>query len=130
MPTQSNFVTVHDYQIDRDNVKDILTGKTGGEESSISIIDETPDWGIGCVHVREDIRPRKDNYPKEEKMAKKAKCPICSHPIEIAEFLEIGNTVDCMQCDSVLRLIELDPPALDVDSLDDFEEDASEGDEY
>ncbi|MBN2482619.1 MAG: hypothetical protein JXD21_00280 [Candidatus Omnitrophica bacterium] len=63
-------------------------------------------------------------------MAKKAKCPICSHPIEIAEFLEIGNTVDCMQCDSVLRLIELDPPALDVDSLDDFEEDASEGDEY
>ena len=129
MPIQSNFVTLHNCQIDRDHMKGVLTGETGGEENSISMPDETPDCVIGYVDVR-DIRSRKPNYPKEEKMAKKAKCPICSHPIEIAEFLEIGNTVDCVQCDSVLKLIELDPPGLDVDSLDDFEEDVSEGDEY
>lgn len=56
---------------------------------------------------------------------KKVKCPICSHPIEIADFLEVGNTLDCMQCDSVLRVLALDPPQLEVDSLDAYEEDSS-----
>lgn len=68
---------------------------------------------------------------KEGSNMKKVKCPICSHPVEIADFLEIGNTIDCMQCDSVLRIVKLDPPQLEVDSLGEYgEDDFNEEEEY
>ena len=53
----------------------------------------------------------------------KLRCPICSYPVHVADFLDVGNTVDCVQCDSILKITSKEPLEAEVDSLVDDEKD-------
>lgn len=43
-------------------------------------------------------------------------CPVCGDGISLNNFVAIDDTIVCPGCDNLLRLIELDPPELVVDS--------------
>jgi lysine biosynthesis protein LysW len=56
----------------------------------------------------------------------KAMCPVCGDSINLEGYMEIGSTLVCSGCDTMVRLIELDPPELEVDSGRDCAEDADD----
>ncbi len=41
-----------------------------------------------------------------------AKCPHCAAGVGIAEDAELGELLDCGECDEELEVVSLDPPEL------------------
>lgn len=53
-----------------------------------------------------------------------AQCPLCGEEIELADGLEIGETTYCSECGGVVRVIRLEPPA--VEEVEIFEGESGE----
>ena len=55
-----------------------------------------------------------------------AVCPECEAEIHVDEDLDKGDTMRCVECDSKLEVVGLDPVELDLvldDSNDDYDDD-------
>ncbi len=54
----------------------------------------------------------------------RARCPVCKTWIDLREDIEQWDLVDCPQCDTLLELTDLRPPALSLVELgDDVDDD-------
>ena len=40
-------------------------------------------------------------------------CPVCGAPVTINIYNEIGELIDCEECDSMLEILSVDPPEVD-----------------
>ena len=52
-------------------------------------------------------------------------CPACNAPVEPEDNLEIGESLECDQCEALLVVVGIDPHVID---LDEEEDDDDEGD--
>lgn len=59
-------------------------------------------------------------------MAKAVKCPVCGGRVELEEYVEVGETVDCGECYSALKVVSLNPlrveESLGINEDEDFVE--------
>jgi len=55
-------------------------------------------------------------------MPKLAKCPSCLIKVDIGEKPQFGQQIKCPDCDTVLEIIQVNPPLLDCifDEGDDY----------
>ena len=53
-----------------------------------------------------------------------AQCPLCGEEIELVDGLEIGEITYCPECGGAVRVIRLEPPA--VEEVDIFSEESEE----
>jgi len=52
-------------------------------------------------------------------MNKKGECPVCGAKVEIDEFLEVGDTTYCSECDVELNIVSLTPVKLSMEEESD-----------
>jgi len=53
---------------------------------------------------------------------RKVECPDCGSNVSLQCSLEIGNTTVCPGCDALLKIVELDPVHVEVESVDSYDE--------
>lgn len=53
---------------------------------------------------------------------RKVECPDCGTSVNLRGPLEIGNTTVCPGCDGLLKIVELDPLNVEVESMDTYDE--------
>jgi hypothetical protein len=59
-------------------------------------------------------------------------CPVCGESVALDSFMEIGGTLTCFGCDTLFRIVEIDPPEVEVDSdgdLGGIEDEAEDNEE-
>jgi alpha-aminoadipate/glutamate carrier protein LysW len=60
-------------------------------------------------------------------------CPACSAPVEPEDDLEVGEAVECDQCEAILVVTSVEPLEFEIEEDDideDDDEDLDEEDEY
>lgn len=45
------------------------------------------------------------------------RCPVCNRTIVMDKFAGIGSTVVCDDCDTMLRIVEVDPPEVEIEAV-------------
>ena len=50
-------------------------------------------------------------------------CPACNAPVEPEDDLEVGESLECDQCEALLVVVGIDPLVIDLDEDEDDDDD-------
>ena len=77
--------------------------------------------------MSDDVFPNESEKTRSPKGKVRARCPGCSAWVTLRDAIEEWDVVNCPECNTLLEVVSLRPPTLDLasDSLaeDDWEED-------